>query len=615
MRVILVTMPWHALDTPSLALGVLHEKAHEANASWDVEEYFANVSWAEYLLDRTAGEINPMVYRDISENGFIDQIGEWMFSGALYDRPRWRTRGFARHLQTRGVDPGPALRIQELAPGFIEVAAAELLDMHPDVVGFTTTFMQNAPSLALAKRLKRLQPALPNIFGGGNCDGAQGPALHRNFDFLDYVVSGEGERVFPQFLAALEEGSDMSAIPGLSWRSEGRSRSNCPASAPVPVEEIPTPNYDCYFERIERSPIRHYFEPKIMMETSRGCWWGEKHHCTFCGLNGSLMKFRSKPGDVALGELEHLVRAHKCLDVIMVDNILEMKYFSDFLPGLANTEWDLRIHYEVKANLNISQVETLRAAGVAHIQPGIESLNSNVLRLMKKGVAGTQNVELLRNCEESNLTVSWNVLYGFPGESAADYESVIAQMPALVHLQPPGGAARIALERFSPNFNSAAELFGEVGPSSVYRYVYDLDESQLRDMVYLYDAPAAGIDGPTEQHLSEAIERWRDTHTGSLLTYSVDDNRDGLTISDERAGWEARELRIDGGAKTDAYLELRNHTTRSGLRKKLAQMGHEVGEDDLERWLLDWRREGIVFEDDERFTSLATRREAIPVTV
>ena len=31
--------------------------------------------------------------------------------------------------------------------------------------------------------------------------------------------------------------------------------------------------------------------PTLLIETSRGCWWGERNHCTFCGLNGSSMSF------------------------------------------------------------------------------------------------------------------------------------------------------------------------------------------------------------------------------------------------------------------------------------------------------------------------------------
>lgn len=48
-------------------------------------------------------------------------------------------------------------------------------------------------------------------------------------------------------------------------------------------------------------PLQASFASLLVLEGARGCWWGEKHHCTFCGLNGSLMKFRSKPPKVLWG--------------------------------------------------------------------------------------------------------------------------------------------------------------------------------------------------------------------------------------------------------------------------------------------------------------------------
>jgi radical SAM superfamily enzyme YgiQ (UPF0313 family) len=42
------------------------------------------------------------------------------------------------------------------------------------------------------------------------------------------------------------------------------------------------------------------------METARGCWWGAKHHCTFCGLNQNDMAFRAKSPQCAMDELVHL---------------------------------------------------------------------------------------------------------------------------------------------------------------------------------------------------------------------------------------------------------------------------------------------------------------------
>ncbi len=76
-------------------------------------------------------------------------------------------------------------------------------------------------------------------------------------------------------------------------------------------------------------------EAGLFFETSRGCWWGERNHCTFCGLNGTSMAYRSKSAERAIAELERMVGEHPGCDVQVADNILDIGYFKDFLPMLA----------------------------------------------------------------------------------------------------------------------------------------------------------------------------------------------------------------------------------------------------------------------------------------
>jgi hypothetical protein len=102
----------------------------------------------------------------------------------------------------------------------------------------------------------------------------------------------------------------------------------------------------------------------------------------------------------------------------VVDNILDMRYFSDLLPALAEDERPWEIFYEVKANLSRAQVASLRAAGVTRIQPGIESFSDRLLKLMRKGTSGLRNVQLLKWCREHDVGVDWNIIYGFPGRHA-----------------------------------------------------------------------------------------------------------------------------------------------------------------------------------------------------
>src|SRR5262249_29657454 len=150
----------------------------------------------------------------------------------------------------------------------------------------------------------------------------------------------------------------------------------------------------------------------LSFESARGCWWGEVAHCTFCGLNGATMAFRSKSAPRVLSEVLTLARKYRVLDLHAVDNILDHAYFEDLLPALAASGLDLSVFYEVKSNLKRHQLERLRDAGVDQIQPGIESLSTPILRLMRKGVTAWQNVRLLKWCAELGIDVLWNLLYG-----------------------------------------------------------------------------------------------------------------------------------------------------------------------------------------------------------
>ena len=89
-----------------------------------------------------------------------------------------------------------AIQMKRLVPEFLAMAADEVLGDKPRIIGFSTVFQQNVASLVLAKILKTRDPSLTIVFGGGNCDGPMGAALHECFPWIDVVVRGEGERVF-----------------------------------------------------------------------------------------------------------------------------------------------------------------------------------------------------------------------------------------------------------------------------------------------------------------------------------------------------------------------------------------------------------------------------------
>ncbi|MGX6600511.1 RiPP maturation radical SAM C-methyltransferase [Micromonosporaceae bacterium Da 78-11] len=606
-RVTLAAMPWQAIDSPSLPLGLLRTAAVAAGHPAPVV-YPANLRWVELLMTRTGGGTGPGEYHDVAENGLFHSLGDWVFTGVLHDDPELGVEALTAYAVEHDLEIGPVRRMREHAAELVALAVDEILATGPTLVGFSTTFMQNVPSLAAARLLKQRAPHVRVVLGGGNCDGPMGAALHANYPFVDYVVSGEAEDAFPALLDALPDG-DLAAVPGLIWR-DGTGAQRCnPRGPAIPAHRLPAPDFGDYFERLADSPAHEHVEPRLALETARGCWWGEKHHCTFCGLNGTLMTFRAKSPDAVLDELTTLVTRHRVLDVIVVDNIIDNHYFGTVLPRIAALDWDLKLHYEVKANLKPADIAALHDAGVVQVQPGIESLVSDVLGLMDKGVSAVHNVRTLRDCEQAGLTVSWNWLYGFPGETTAGYRPVLEQLPALVHLQPPLGASRICLERFSPHFDNPTLGFAERTTAASYRHVYPWDEDRLRDMVYLFDTPPAGLSTEQARPLRDQVDRWLVDYYDSTLRLS--DEGDVLTLIDRRVGWPEKDHRIAGPTWRAAYLELMTGHSVAGLRRRLADQEITPTTEELTDWLTELRGHGLVFEESGRFVALAVTADPI----
>src|SRR4029079_12294060 len=88
-------------------------------------------------------------------------------------------------------------------------------------------------------------------------------------------------------------------------------------------------------------------------------------------------------------------------------------------------------------------------ARVNRIQPGIESFSDPVLTLMRKGVTWLQNVQLLKWCKQFGVQPFWNVIWGFPGEPAAEYDRMARLVPHLTHLAAPVGSSSLRRPLFS----------------------------------------------------------------------------------------------------------------------------------------------------------------------
>ena len=178
-----------------------------------------------------------------------------------------------------------------------------------DIVGFTTTFEQNLASLALARLIKERWPDKAIVFGGGNCEGEMGRELHRSFPWIDFVCSGEGERSFPQLVDAIAAGATARASRASSTGGTAAPPTTAAARRSPTWMPFRAPNYDEYFAAVSAARWCRRCIRRCSSRHRGAAGGARRSHCTFCGLNGATMTFRSKSAERVLGELEGFRRA------------------------------------------------------------------------------------------------------------------------------------------------------------------------------------------------------------------------------------------------------------------------------------------------------------------
>ena len=614
--VVLVAMPWHALSLPSLQLTLL--QAVLERASIRTEVFTLPLTFMQHCCDETADlpeseQIGIADYAAVVRECDRVGLGDWIFAVPPFRDQQKPDEQYLAFVEKRGVPQATiqkALTFRRLVPSFLQRSCDEILASGASVVGFTSSFSQNVASLALAQILKQRNPSLAIVFGGANCDGPMGEAIHRAFPWVDVVVRGEAERIVPDLMRDLVTGGPVRPQPGLCYRQDGRSVAVPQTGGlDVTMDDIPTPSFDEYFERLAQTSFAAEIAPDIQLvyESARGCWWGAKSHCTFCGLNGTSMAFRSKSPARVLEELVALARRYQRLDIRMVDNILDLRYLRDVMPQLRDAGYDMNLFYETKANLKRDQVRVLREAGIRSIQPGIESLSTPILRLMRKGVTALQNVRLLKWCAEYGVHVEWNLIHGFPGEPPDEYRRMAEVVPSLAHLTPPG-LSRLTVDRFSPYHQRPGEFGIEIlGPWAWYKYVYCADDATLMDLAYSFEYRL--LEGPDPEtyigSLRGQLDTWRTNQSTGYRALRYRRGPGFLVIQDRRPNLESADYSLDD-VEARLYLACENGASASeALNQVRADTQSGIDLEDVHQFFDELMGLRLLFEEDGHYLALA----------
>jgi len=597
-------MPFASVLGPSLALGLLKPLVEREGVPCDVS--YLNIAFQAYTD-------YPGIYKEITHH---HMMGEWAFGEELFGE-KWAQsdRGKPEALDVLLPSDDSSLRdnltaLRAKAGPFIQECLDTVDWDDYTIIGFTSVFAQQVTSLALARRIKQRWPDKIVAFGGANCDEVMGPALLRLFPFVDWVFSGEADLSFPQAVTQWSGGRPPEGIPGVSYRRGVQIIEQGPGQSPE-LDSLPYPDFDDYFAALKKWAPAVLPCAYISLEFSRGCWWGEKSQCIFCGLNGRALNFRHKSPKRAEAEIKGLTKRYGTGKVLATDAILDMRFFRTLLPALAKQKKPVELFVETKANLNREQVQILKSAGVKKFQPGIESLDTETLAYMHKGTTLLQNVQLLKWAREYGMSPNWNLLYGFPGENAEAYRRMASLIPSIMHLRPPDVVMPVLLQRFSPLFEQSKEWgLKDARAHTEYRLLYPFGQKDLDELAYTFDYDFNGKDSiptyinPVEQQVDTWQQRWNRSEP-ALLAFERQ-QRGRIVIYDTRPSRLSGLVKLEGEMAM-IYLACdarrRFDSLANEIRKQRSKKYY--GDATLRRWLDELVARRLMLRENDWYLSLA----------
>jgi len=414
--VLVVSMPFAGITIPSIQLAVLETYCRKQGIAIETRHLYLKAA-EFYGLQNYHSLIYP------PNDSYTAQM---VFSRYVFPE-HWEKNQdkfreyFQQHSpQNTGIPPFPFEEYVQRTDAFYQWIFDNVNWRSFDIIGFTLNYGQLLPSLAVAKKIKELAPEKTIVFGGSRTVGDLGVNVLRAFDYVNCIVSGDGEEVLTRLALSPES---YKTIPELIYRNKNKVLWN-KSDTVVDLNTLPIPSYDQFYQEIATisSDIQQYYQyyGRLPVEISRGCWWNQ---CTFCNLNIQHPCYREKHISHIVQEIRTLSERYRMMEFQLIGNTLPKTEYKTLFEKLKNLGRDFSFFVEARAGqLTSEDYASMKEAGFTMIQTGIESFSKNYLRKMNKGVRVIDNIAALKFCKENGIKNNYNLLVRYPNEEPVDFE-------------------------------------------------------------------------------------------------------------------------------------------------------------------------------------------------
>lgn len=301
-------------------------------------------------------------------------------------------------------------RVENILEGIIEEK--------PDVVAFSCYIWNMEFVNRLAELIKLVDPNIEILYGGPEVS-------YEGKEFLEnhpgeYVIVGEGEKTFREFvLYKLEEGK-IEDIKGLNYKRDGKVFEN----SKRPEMDMNELVFPYTYEEDINNKIVYY-------EASRGC----PFKCKYC-LSSVMHGVRFLDVERVKKELKYFMeRGLKLVKFVDRTFNCNREYTVELLKYLSEQDTETRFHFEVAADLlTAEQIEILNNApkGRFQLEVGVQTTNNEVLHNINRYIT-YENIKekVLKVASGKNVMQHLDLIAGLPGEDLESFKKSFNDVHAI----------------------------------------------------------------------------------------------------------------------------------------------------------------------------------------
>lgn len=290
-------------------------------------------------------------------------------------------------------------------------------DFRPHIVG-TSCYINNVrEALSVCAHVKDINPETITVMGGVH---AVFNPKDFEFEYIDYIVQGEGIVTFKEIVDSIINRSNPKSIPGIGFRTKDGFQYTRKRPFPANVNEFPFPRRDL-LKNVRDKYFYVQWKPLTIMRTS----WGCPYQCTFC-YNRHLSddKFYSRSPESVVAEMETIESKHIFIidDTFLINKKRLEKIYQLIKKKNLKKEFLAYGRTDFIAN-NKDILQKWQEIGLKIIRVGIESVTNDELNSYNKKNTIENNDRALEIGRELGIDISASFLLP-PHFNKSDFKKV-----------------------------------------------------------------------------------------------------------------------------------------------------------------------------------------------